>query len=273
MNVVVLLDLVDTWVSFFRDRIEAALLPDNSVPNESNSTAMSGSKVIDLLECCMDYEKGKHYCQHDSQVSTKYTGRSLRITNYHHGLESTESMTVHEKTGLHECLRLLVNINTTHRLTEIQTEDENTLSDSDCTLYFHSSYHAQFECDKILYYQGQFSKHKYSEMFQKNNAHGDDLHVTFKVDLKCRKELAPIDIFLELINKSSLEDVTGRSSQTMEDSSADLELKLEIHCPAAGRDCNRSALSPLRIQCLIGNKGRTGPSVGYHFQTVRPISL
>jgi hypothetical protein len=141
-----------------------------------------------------------------------------------------------------------VNINNTHHLTEIRTEDENAQSYSECTLYFHSSYQALVESDKILYYHGQCSKHKYSKKFRKNNAHDDDLHVTFKVDLKCRKELAPIDILLELINKSSLEDVTGHSSQTIEDSSADLKLKLEIHCPAAEKDDIR--LQPV-YKCLI----------------------
>jgi hypothetical protein len=35
---------------------------------------------------------------------------------------------------------------------------------------------------------------------------------------------------------------------------------------------NRSALPPFRIQCLIGKKGRIGPSLGYCSQMARPLA-
>jgi hypothetical protein len=54
----------------------------------------------------------------------------------------------------------------------------------------------------------------------------NDASLTFKVDLKCRKELAPVELLLELFNEQSYECALG--AHTAEDPSPNLQLKLEI---------------------------------------------
>jgi hypothetical protein len=56
--------------------------------------------------------------------------------------------------------------------------------------------------------------------------------IIFKVDLKCRKELAPIELLPKLIMEQSYdytEDKSAPGAKTVQNSSPDFELKLEIH--------------------------------------------
>jgi hypothetical protein len=50
--------------------------------------------------------------------------------------------------------------------------------------------------------------------------------LTFKVDLKCRRELAPVELLLELLKEQSYESAPG--AHTAEDPSPNLQLKLQI---------------------------------------------
>jgi hypothetical protein len=57
--------------------------------------------------------------------------------------------------------------------------------------------------------------------------------LTFKVDLKCRKELAPVELLLELPKEHSYnyddnEDENASGAHTVQDPSPDLELKLHL---------------------------------------------
>jgi hypothetical protein len=53
-----------------------------------------------------------------------------------------------------------------------------------------------------------------------------DQHLIFKVDLKCRRELAPVELLVELLKAQSYESAPG--AHTAQDPSPDLELKLQI---------------------------------------------
>jgi hypothetical protein len=65
-----------------------------------------------------------------------------------------------------------------------------------------------------------------------------DFDVTFKVALKCRKELAPVELLVELLKEQSYESVPG--SHTSQDRRPDLEMKIEIlkgRCLMYPRQC------------------------------------
>jgi hypothetical protein len=58
-------------------------------------------------------------------------------------------------------------------------------------------------------------------------------NVTFKVDLNCRKELAPVELLVELLKEQSYkhddnEDETAPEAHTVQDPSPDLEPKLKM---------------------------------------------
>jgi hypothetical protein len=62
----------------------------------------------------------------------------------------------------------------------------------------------------------------------------EDCPLTFKVDLKCRRELAPVEV-LELLKEQSHESVPG--ARTLQDPSPDGEFKLQVErgscsCPS-----------------------------------------
>jgi hypothetical protein len=59
----------------------------------------------------------------------------------------------------------------------------------------------------------------------------DEVHLTFKVDLKCRKELTPVELLPELFKEQPYEDNTDESApgaHTEHYPRPDLELRLQI---------------------------------------------
>lgn len=80
----------------------------------------------------------------------------------------------------------------------------------------------------------------------------EDPGLIFKVDLKCRKELAPVEILLEFPKVSSCvqnEVENAALTDTVQDSSPNFELKLEIECRQPV--IFKGRLLPSFLKCLI----------------------
>jgi hypothetical protein len=123
INADVLVNLVDTWVNFFRDRTVTAAGHYYCVQTEANFTVMR----------CMHFKKHVTV-SHSSQELALRQRLSMKCTGHSSLLVSqapTVDKTAHELTSLQECLHMLVNINNTYHVTEMQTVDENALSGSD----------------------------------------------------------------------------------------------------------------------------------------------
>jgi hypothetical protein len=155
-------------------------------------------------------------------------------------------------------------------LMEADADEENALNLIDFTWYVSDSYQGRSKCDEFSYYYGHYSKRSYSKRFQKGNnllnipssqtstsCDEEDFDLIFKVDMKCRKELAPI----ELLNETSYDENEDGSEAwiyTVQDCSPDLSLKLEIEY----RGPVAVIRPPYVYRCLIQqNHTQQGPSV------------
>jgi hypothetical protein len=130
-------------------------------------------------------------------------------------------------------LYYLVKENNENRLMEAQTDEENALCGSGITRYVSGSYKGLSVFAESCYFHGQYSTHAFRPTLRKGNKDdiGKNIDLIFKVDMKCRKVLAPIEAYLEFLQKPSYgasEDGTETSVYTVQDSNPDLRLKLEI---------------------------------------------
>jgi hypothetical protein len=286
VNQCVLRDLVHKWILFFLHSIELPLVQTICAPNQSTSPDLFGSKVIDLLECFLDCKKGisvnidsEGWCY----IKGEYKLRRSFFTFVSDQNSELEPLTINEQVCLNEALYVLAATSNQYYLMEEHAEEEKALQASDTTWFISGSYEGLSNCDKCCYYYGHYSKRSYSKRFQKENEDDEGTNRTmdnvqnlnnrinipssqtfrssdkevfdliFKVDMKCRKELAPIELLKEPSYDEN-EGGTEASIYTIQDCNPDLRLELEIQCRAAGRHKRPPAV----YKCLITTNPHTG---------------
>jgi hypothetical protein len=191
----VFISLVDKW----RRRLKRA-----KPQNESQYPDLFGSKVIGLLKCNLD-------CKNDITVNIdsgawcyikgqyKINGTAMhRLPNKASGLKP---LSIKQQIELHDMLYNLARLSNEWQVRRQQWFDIIDINFQDIT--FQVIYHHIFR---------------------------DDHNLVFKVDLKCRKELAPVEL-IELLKEQSYDDIEEESApgaNTVQDLSLNLELKLQI---------------------------------------------
>jgi hypothetical protein len=271
--------LVHKWILFFLHSIEPELIKLICSQNQSTSPDLFGSKVIDLLECFLNCKKdisvnidSDGWCY----IKGEYKLRRSFFTCNSDRDSGLEPLAINEQMNLHEALYILAMTRNQYCLKETHAEEENALHASDITWHVSGSYEGLSVWDEVRYYYSHYSKHAYRKCFQKDNddegenrtmdnvqnlynyvnipslqtfrSHDEeDFDLIFKVDMKCRKELAPIEL-LENPSCGNNEDGIEASVYTVQDLSPDLRLKLEIECRAAERD---NIKPPAVYKCLI----------------------
>jgi hypothetical protein len=81
---------------------------------------------------------------------------------------------------------------------EAQTDEENALRGRGITRYVSGSYKGLSVFTESSYFHDQYCKHAFRPTLRKGNNKeiGKNIDLIFKVDMKCRKELAPIEAYL-----------------------------------------------------------------------------
>jgi hypothetical protein len=185
--------------------------------SKSKFPDLFGSKVIDLLECILDCEKdvtvdidsgGWCYIKGEYKVYGKYLSEKL-CRNF-----GQNPLTLDQQRKLQN---LLFNLACVRNDIHFETLRNYEISDD-----FRGGL---YELNRLL-------RHK-DVCYQKCYGHryGKSSHIIIKVDLKCRKELAPVELLLELLKEQPYEDNEEESfpgAHTVQDPSPDLELKLQI---------------------------------------------
>jgi hypothetical protein len=284
-------DLAHKWILFFLHSIEPPLIQHICASNQSASPDLFGSKVIDLLECFLNCKKdisvnidSEGWCY----VKGEYKLRRSFFTCESDRNSGLETLTINEQVCLHEALYVLAMMSNQYYLVEADADENNALNANGITWLISGSYQGLSECDEFCYYYGHYSKHSYSKRFQKcnevdegtnrtmNNVQNlnnrinipssetsrfydeEDFDLIFKVDMKCRKELAPIELLTESSYEEN-EDESEASIYRVHDCSPDLRLKLEIECRKAARVIRPPAV----YKCLIQQiHTQQGPPVG-----------
>jgi hypothetical protein len=93
------------------------------------------------------------------------------------------------------------------------------------------SVHVAVLSEQTVYYHcNPCREEAHSALFHKGNRDDEqDIHLIFKIDMKCRKELEPIKLLLDLLKMPSYddsEDETVPWACTAQDVSPDMELQL-----------------------------------------------
>jgi hypothetical protein len=283
--------LVNKCIIFFLHKIEPPLIQHIYASNQSTSPHLFGSKVIDLLECFLNCKKdisvnidSEGWCY----IKGTYKLRRSFFTCEPDWNSELRPLTINEQVCLHEVLYILAMASNQCYLMEADTDEENAINVCGATWHVSGFYKGISECDEFCYHYSHYSKHSYSKLFQEGNEDGEgtrrtmdndqetnnllnipssqtsrsydeeDFDLIFKVDMKCRKELAPI----ELLNETSCDeygDGTKASIYTVQDCSHDFSLKLEIESRAPA-----TVITPPHVyRCLIQqNRTQQGPSVG-----------
>jgi hypothetical protein len=194
--------LVNDWMLQFYKKISAQ--------NNSECPDVFGSKVIDLLESIPG-------CKKDITVNIDSGGWCYIKGEYKlrpkcrlilpDGASGTKPLTIKQQTDLHNTLLCLA-------------KSQN-----------------DFDNPNIRYYTIHFSIVLYSDHLRRrkmdigiNNVNFDE--IIFKVYLKCRRELAPVELLVELLKEEGYESAPG--AHTAQDSSPNLELRLEIEGESYG---------------------------------------
>jgi hypothetical protein len=197
--------LVNTWMILFFKKIGPITVEEICARNKSKCSDLFGSKIIDLLESipeCKKYitvniESGG-WCYIKGEYKLPIYGRELQLPRSTSG---KRPLNVRQQANLHNRLFYLV------KFLNRQVPD-----------MFHR-YKIRIEWELSGYYWDPNS----DEVIVTHE--GID-ELTFKVDLKCRRELAPVEILVELHKEQSYESEPG--AHAAQDSSPDLELKMEI---------------------------------------------
>jgi hypothetical protein len=186
--------------------------------------------------------------------------------------------------NLQEALYILARASNQYHLKKAQADEENALLARVFTRFVSGSFEGLSVSDKFRCSNGHYSKHDYRMQFQKDNEDDEgtnrmmdkvqtlnnyinvpsartfrsydeeDFDLIFKVDMKCREELAPIELIKEpLFNET--EYGTEASVYTAHDFRPDLRLNLEIECPAAERDIRPPAVYRCLIQQIHTQQG------------------
>jgi hypothetical protein len=271
--------LVHKWIIFFLRKIEGQLIRRMCSLSQSACPDLLCSKVIDLLECFLN-------CKKDTSFSIDsegwcYMKGIYKLPRIFFGCKSDRdseptSLTVRELMNLHEVLYRLATASNDFHIVEEQAEDENALHLNNNFWVVSGSYQVLGVSSKCGYSFAHYSKRTYSELFQTDNEYNErrkramdhvqhhnncinipsddeeDFDLMFKIDMKCRKELAPIEAYLKFLKKSSYDedkDGTETSVYTVQDSCPDFTLKLEIESrPDVRGDINPPAVYKYLIQ-------------------------
>jgi hypothetical protein len=209
------ISLVNQWMLLFYKEIEPTSIQHICAQNKSKCPDLFGSNVIDLLETIPECKKdiavnidSEGWCYIKGEYKL-HANRSVIVPDPASGLEP---LTVKQQVKLQNVLFCLAR-------------------------FRHVSQHPTLQR-----YSMRFAKEYYSKLLRRRNEDlqtyfAYDVDVILKVDLKCRKELAPIELLLELPKEQSYEDNEEESapgSHTVKDPSPDFELKLQIErgsCP------------------------------------------
>jgi hypothetical protein len=224
--------LVDKWILFFTDGIEPKSIKHISKQNKSKYTDLFGSRVIDLLECILNCKKnvtvsndsgGWCYIKGEYRVSRSHVGY---IIGHDSGIEPLD---VKEQRTLHSFLYNLARAHNFFYIKKVLTDDENALGASDVIRVPVPSYKGMSECRKTRYAYIICNEESCTD----DCKNGEDPGLTLRVDLKCRMELAPVEMLLEFRKVPSCDQnevETAASTDTVQDSSPNFELQLDVEC-------------------------------------------
>jgi hypothetical protein len=196
--------LVNDWMLQFYKKIVPTSIQDICAENKSKCQDLFGSKVIDLLESIPGCKKdiavnidSGGWCY----IKGEYKLRARCPLILPGGASGKKPLTIKQQADLQ---------NTLFCLAKSQHDFKNARL-SYCTIHFN-----RVLCRDIL-------RRRETDICVYNVVFNE---ITFKVYLKCRRELAPVELLVELLKEQAYESAPG--AYTAQDPSPDLELKLEI---------------------------------------------
>jgi hypothetical protein len=210
--------LVDNWLDLFFSRMKLSLTQNICARGKSECPGLFGSNVIDLLECILDCKKdvivnidsgGWCYIKGQYKVNGTFLGILPGETS---GLEP---LSVKQQAELHHLFWDLARLSNNYYLWRLRRYEEFDIN-------FRNGL---YRIDFALSTRDFLYRKLYSDAYE------DKFIQIIKVDLKCRKELAPVDLLLKLLKEQSHdenEDESAPGAHTVQDPSPDLELKLQI---------------------------------------------
>jgi hypothetical protein len=203
----------DQWIRLLLYSNEPPLIQYIHEQSKSKFPVLFGSKVIDLLECIWVCEKditvdidsgGWCYIKGEYNVYGTFFSKILCGNFGQNPLTLDQQRTLQNLLLILTCYRNKVHF--------------KRLRDYEITYDFRGDL---YELNRLLRYKDVC----YDCTYRKSS------YLIFKVDLKCRKELAPVELLLELPKEQPYEDNEekfGPGAHTVQDPSPDLELKLQI---------------------------------------------
>jgi hypothetical protein len=209
--------LVNNWIHLFINKLHKPLIKQIFAQGKSESPDLFGSSVIDFLECLLDCKKditvnidSGGWCYIKGQYKVYRTG--LYLLPF--GFFGLTPLTVDKQKQLHDRLYDLASMSNNYYLWRLRRSEEFEINFND----------GLSELDRALCEEECFYRALYDSLHDKN-------HLIFEVDLKCRKELAPVELLLELLKEESYEDNEDESAHgthTAQDPGPDLELKFQV---------------------------------------------
>jgi hypothetical protein len=211
--------IVKTWLHLFITKLHSPLTQQICAQGKSESKDLFGSSVIDFLECLLDCKRditlnidSGGWCYIKGQYKLKGTNfYVLYLPSNHLGLKP---LTVEEQRQLHDWLYHVACTNNNYYLWRLMRCEEFDIDFND----------GLSELDRVL-------RDGRGSYWTLDCEHYDKNRLIIEVDLKCRKELAPVELLLELLKEEPCEDDEDESANgthTVQDPGTDLELKLQI---------------------------------------------
>jgi hypothetical protein len=244
VHISVFRSLADRWIYILNKNFEPTSIQDICAQNILECPDLLGSTVIDILESIPGCKKditvnmdsgGWCYIKGEYKLHPKFM---LILPGPPSALEP---LTVQQQAQLQYALFLFAR--------------------SQCLSYFE-----WIHCINIYY--SHFSPWRYDDLSGFRSIFGP---LIFKVDLKCRRKLAPVELLVELLKQQAYEDNAKENApgaHTGQDSSPDLELKLEIESGS----CRFYSRTPLhkylirqgtqRVNCASGYRENDGVKMG-----------
>jgi hypothetical protein len=215
--------LVNQWMLHFFKKLGPSSAEDICARNNSKCSDLFGSKVIDLLESI----KG---CKKDVTVTIDSGGWCYIKGEYKlrpqcnpplpRGTSGKKPLTVKEQAALQNMLFYLARFQ------------------------YDSSYFDSYSRYSVSYNNALLKDFRVQRNEDYCYYDRRDLELTFKVNLKCRTKLAPVEVLVELLKGQLYESVPG--AHTAQYPSPDLELKMEVE-KGSCRLCPRTRI----YKCLI----------------------
>jgi hypothetical protein len=196
--------LVNDWMLHLYKKIESISIHDICAKKKSKFPDLFGSKIIDILESIPGCKKditvnidSGGWCY----IKGEYKLRAKCPLILPSGASGRKPLTIKQQAGLQNMLFYLAN-----------------------------SQH-DFGYPWLWYYTICFGNALGRDYLRRRENHiaffsGAFVELTFQVDLKCRRELAPVELLVELLKEEAYESAPG--AHTAQDPSPDLELKLDI---------------------------------------------